>query len=115
MRQPFASKVSSLPASDDTHALFCQLETAVREAGALALRAFRTPLKTWTKGKGSLVSEADIAVDALLRQRLTEAEPSFGWLSEESIDDRSRLSARRVWIVDPIDGTRAYVAGKPDW
>lgn len=104
-----------MPASDDTHVLFRQLEAAVREAGALALRAFRAPLKTWTKGKGSLVSETDIAVDALLRQRLTEAEPTFGWLSEESVDDYSRLSARRVWIVDPIDGTRAYVAGKPDW
>jgi myo-inositol-1(or 4)-monophosphatase len=104
-----------LPASDNTHALFRQLETAVREAGALALRTFRTPLKTWTKGKDSPVSEADIAVDALLQQRLTEAEPTFGWLSEESIDDHSRLSARHVWIVDPIDGTRAYLAGKPDW
>jgi myo-inositol-1(or 4)-monophosphatase len=115
MRQPFALKVSSLPASDDTYALFRQLETAVREAGALALRAFRTPLKTWNKGKGSPVSETDIAVDTLLRQRLTEAEPSFGWLSEESADDLSRLSARCVWIVDPIDGTRAYIAGHADW
>jgi myo-inositol-1(or 4)-monophosphatase len=115
MRQPFASKVSSLPASDHTHAFFRQLETAVREAGTLALRAFRTPLKIWTKGKGSPVSETDIAVDVLLRQRLTEAAPAFGWLSEESVDDHSRLSARRVWIVDPIDGTRAYVAGNADW
>jgi myo-inositol-1(or 4)-monophosphatase len=115
MHQPFASKVLSLPASESTHALFRKLETAVCEAGALALRAFRTPLKTWTKGQGSPVSEIDIAVDALLRQRLTEAAPDFGWLSEESVDDRARLSARRVWIVDPIDGTRAYLGGKPDW
>jgi myo-inositol-1(or 4)-monophosphatase len=115
MRQPFASKVWSLPASNDTQALFRQLESAVREAGMLALRSLRAPLKTWTKGKGSPVSETDIAVDALLRKRLTGAEPTFGWLSEESVDDHLRLSARRVWIVDPIDGTRAYVAGQPDW
>jgi myo-inositol-1(or 4)-monophosphatase len=115
MRPPSASKVSSLPVSENTRALLPQLEAAVRQAGALALGTFRAPLKTWTKGKGSPVSEADIAVDALLRQRLTEAEPTFGWLSEESVDDHSRLSARCVWIVDPIDGTRAYVAGQPDW
>jgi len=104
-----------LPASDNTRTLFRQLEIAVHEAGVLALRAFRTPLRTWTKGKDSPVSEADIAVDTLLKQRLTEGKSGEGWLSEESVDDRSRLSTRRVWIVDPIDGTRAYLAGKTDW
>jgi myo-inositol-1(or 4)-monophosphatase len=101
-----------LPASDT---LAKDLEAAVREAGALALSLFRTPVKTWIKGHNSPVSEADIAVDALLRDRLTDAGPDYGWLSEETVDDRSRLSARRVWIVDPIDGTRAYVSGLTDW
>jgi myo-inositol-1(or 4)-monophosphatase len=101
-----------LPASDT---LAKDLEAAVREAGALALRFFRTPMKTWTKGRNSPVTEADIAVDTLLKDRLSKAAPGFGWLSEETIDDRSRLSAHRVWIVDPIDGTRAYVSGKTDW
>jgi myo-inositol-1(or 4)-monophosphatase len=91
------------------------LEAAVREAGALALSFFRTPMKTWTKGKNSPVSEADVAVDAMLKTRLADAGPGYGWLSEESIDDRARLSSRRVWIVDPIDGTRAYVSGLTDW
>jgi myo-inositol-1(or 4)-monophosphatase len=90
-----------------------RLVAAVREAGAIALRFFGGPLRSWTKGKDSPVSEADIAVDTMLRERL--ADPDIGWLSEESVDDRARLSSRRVFIVDPIDGTRAYIAGKPDW
>ncbi|MGA8614673.1 MAG: 3'(2'),5'-bisphosphate nucleotidase CysQ [Xanthobacteraceae bacterium] len=91
------------------------LAASVREAGALALSMFGTPLKNWTKGASSPVSEADIAVDKLLRERLGEAEPGAGWLSEESVDDPARLAARFVWIVDPIDGTRAYIAGLPEW
>jgi myo-inositol-1(or 4)-monophosphatase len=87
----------------------------VREAGALALSMFGTPIKNWIKGASSPVSEADIAVDKLLRERLNDAAPGVGWLSEESVDDPARLSARFVWIVDPIDGTRAYIAGLPEW
>ena len=92
-----------------------RLAASVREAGALALSMFGTPLKSWTKGASSPVSEADIAVDKLLRERLGDAEPGVGWLSEESIDNPERLAARFVWIVDPIDGTRAYIAGLPEW
>jgi myo-inositol-1(or 4)-monophosphatase len=91
------------------------LADAVRCAGALALEASRKPLKTWTKEHDSPVSEVDIAVDALLKERLTALMPDAGWLSEETEDDPARLSARRVWIVDPIDGTRAFIAGRPDW
>jgi myo-inositol-1(or 4)-monophosphatase len=87
----------------------------VREAGALALSLFRTELKNWTKGASSPVSEADIAVNDLLEGRLRSATPEYGWLSEESADDPSRLERRLVWIVDPIDGTRNYLAGKQDW
>jgi len=77
---------------------------------------FKTPLKNWTKGEAlSPVSDADIAVDVLLRERLTGDGESIAWLSEESVDDLARLDARYVWIVDPIDGTRAYIAGLPDW
>ncbi|HEV7601199.1 MAG TPA: 3'(2'),5'-bisphosphate nucleotidase CysQ [Bradyrhizobium sp.] len=87
----------------------------VREAGALALSLFRTELKNWTKGASSPVSEADIAVNDLLESRLRSATPDYGWLSEESVDDPSRLGKRLVWIVDPIDGTRGYLAGREDW
>lgn len=101
-----------MPASD-LEALAATLTSAVREAGALALRTFRGELRHWTKAGNSPVSEADMAVDALLKSQL--ASPEIGWLSEETEDNTDRLSCRRVWIADPIDGTRAYIAGLPDW
>jgi myo-inositol-1(or 4)-monophosphatase len=91
------------------------LTAAVREAGALALSLFRTELKSWTKGAASPVSEADIRVNDLIESRLRSATPDYGWLSEESADDEARLGKRLVWIVDPIDGTRGYLAGREDW
>jgi myo-inositol-1(or 4)-monophosphatase len=91
------------------------LTDAVREAGALALSLFRTELKNWTKGTSSPVSEADIRVNDLLESRLRAATPDYGWLSEESVDDEARLGKRLIWIVDPIDGTRGYLAGREDW
>jgi myo-inositol-1(or 4)-monophosphatase len=91
------------------------LRETVREAGALALSLFRTELKNWTKGASSPVSEADIRVNDLIETRLRSATPDYGWLSEESADDEARLGKRLVWIVDPIDGTRGYLAGREDW
>ncbi len=91
------------------------LTDTVREAGALALSFFRTELKNWTKGTSSPVSEADIAVNELIAEKLRSATPDFGWLSEESADDQERLTRPSVWIVDPIDGTRAFLAGREDW
>ena len=91
------------------------LRETVQEAGLLALSLFRTELKNWTKGASSPVSEADIAVNDLLEKRLRTAAPDYGWLSEESTDDEQRLETSRVWIVDPIDGTRGYLAGREDW
>ena len=85
----------------------------MREAGELALSYVRADLQHWTKGKDSPVSEADIAVDALLKRKL--APTSYEWLSEEVEDNPARLNAKRVWVIDPIDGTRAFIAGKPDW
>jgi myo-inositol-1(or 4)-monophosphatase len=61
------------------------------------------------------VSEADIAVNDLIEKRLRSATPDYGWLSEESADDDARLGKPMVWIVDPIDGTRSYLAGREDW
>jgi myo-inositol-1(or 4)-monophosphatase len=94
-------------------ALADELGLAVREAGQIALKYFRGSIRSWTKGHDSPVSEADIAVDEFLRARLSRE--GFGWLSEESQDDRTRLSAERLFIVDPIDGTRSYLAGREDW
>ena len=91
------------------------LRETVREAGAMALSLFRTELKNWTKGASSPVSEADIAVNDLIETRLRSATPDYGWLSEESADDQARLEKNLAWIVDPIDGTRGYLAGREDW
>ena len=88
------------------------LRDTVREAGALALSLFRTELKNWTKGASSPVSEADIAVNDLVEWRLRAATPDYGWLSGRR---GGRLGWELVWIVDPIDGTRAYLAGREDW
>lgn len=106
-----------MQASDelDRRALVERLEPVVREAGELALKSFQTPIKSWFKGKNSPVSEADIAVDVLLKERLSALGPDYGWLSEETEDDPARLTAQRVWVVDPIDGTRAFLSGRADW
>jgi myo-inositol-1(or 4)-monophosphatase len=95
------------------------LEGILRTAGALALGTFRPnaafPLNVWNKTGGSPVSEADIAVNVLLREALAFLARDAAWLSEETEDAVERLTARDVWIVDPIDGTRAYIAGRDDW
>ncbi len=101
------------PALDRTE-IRDRLSAAVMEGGALALQTFRKELKSWIKGKSSPVSEADSAVDALLRERLLSI-CAIGWLSEETEDDPARLRSRDLWVVDPIDGTRAYLAGSADW
>ncbi len=88
---------------------------AVREAGALALTMQRQELRRWSKPDGSPVSEADEQVDLLLRGKLQAARPGYGWLSEETPDDRTRLASDTIWIVDPIDGTRAFIRGGAQW
>ncbi len=89
---------------------------AVREAGELALSYFgERENGTWLKADGSAVSEADLAVDRLLHDRLLADRPDYGWLSEETEDDLVRLQKSRVWIVDPIDGTKAFLHNRPHW
>jgi myo-inositol-1(or 4)-monophosphatase len=96
-----------------------RLRETAREAGAIALGFFRSGLKTsarvWSKAGGSPVTEADVAVDSFLKAELSQAVPEAGWLSEETADDPARLSRELVWIVDPIDGTRAFLTGSHDW
>lgn len=89
------------------------LEAAVRDAGAIARGFFGGTYKRWSKAQGSPVTEADLAVDGFLKERLRAARPSYGWLSEETNDDPARLTTPTVFIVDPIDGTVAFLKGKP--
>jgi myo-inositol-1(or 4)-monophosphatase len=91
------------------------LEEAVREAGHIARQFYGGPFKRWQKDKGSPVTEADLAIDAFLHERLRSARPEYGWLSEETEDDASRLKARHTFVVDPIDGTLAFLRNKPQF
>ncbi len=88
---------------------------AAEEGGALALKLLNAGLNIEKKLDGTPVTDADLAVDAFLTERLRAARPDYAWLSEETADNTDRLTARRVFIVDPIDGTRAYMRGKPWW
>ena len=88
---------------------------AAREAGAMALSLKAGGLTTTFKPGNSPVTNADLAVDAFLKERLIAARPDYGWLSEETADDPRRLACRRLFVVDPIDGTRAYINDRPWW
>ncbi|GGE56239.1 3'(2'),5'-bisphosphate nucleotidase CysQ [Actibacterium pelagium] len=87
---------------------------AAKEAGRIATHFWGNSPEVWEKSDGQgPVSEADIAVDRALREILTDARPNYGWLSEETEDDLARLQADTVFVVDPIDGTRAFLNGEP--
>ena len=88
---------------------------ATRAAADLALRHFHAQSEWWEKSPGNPVGVADLEVDAHLKAALLGARPGDGWLSEETADTDDRLSCRRVWVVDPIDGTRDFVRGRSGW
>jgi myo-inositol-1(or 4)-monophosphatase len=98
-----------LPGRDDDLALLIE---AARLAGRIALRYWKRNPKTWEKGDEGPVTEADIAVNDALAQLLRSARPGYGWLSEETPDTAARLECEYVFILDPIDGTRAFIAGE---
>lgn len=99
------------PYSDDLNLL----RSSAVSAGIIASSYFRKDVKSWTKDNASPVSEADIVVDRFLAANLLGARPSYGWLSEETVDNPSRLECDRVFVVDPIDGTRAFLRGEDCW
>jgi myo-inositol-1(or 4)-monophosphatase len=89
------------------------LEDTVHQAGHIARKFYGGDYKQWSKEGGSPVTEADLAVNKFLCDRLTAARPGYAWLSEENTDDPARLSRREVFIVDPIDGTIAFLKNRP--
>jgi myo-inositol-1(or 4)-monophosphatase len=92
------------------------LATAVTEVAAeMALGHFNAGSQWWEKAPGDPVGVADLEVDAYLKAALIGARPDDGWLSEETADTADRLDKRRVWLVDPIDGTRDFVRGRTGW
>ncbi len=91
------------------------LHAAVTAAAELVMGYYQRDPKSWKKNDVSPVSEADLASDKLLNDMLLKDRPDYGWLSEETEDNQDRLSCESVWVVDPIDGTNAFLQGKPDF
>ncbi|HEX4160180.1 MAG TPA: 3'(2'),5'-bisphosphate nucleotidase CysQ [Rhizomicrobium sp.] len=89
------------------------IEEAVRRAGEIARRYYGQDYRRWSKSRGEPVTEADLAIDHFLRGRLEAARPDYGWLSEETGRDPTRMGAKRLFIVDPIDGTTAFLKERP--
>jgi myo-inositol-1(or 4)-monophosphatase len=89
------------------------LRDAALESGRIALAHRRRGLKIRSKAGGSPVTNADLAVDAFLTEQLRAARPDYGWLSEETADNPERLQSRRIFVVDPIDGTSAFMKHRP--
>lgn len=104
-----------MPGTDAPSDDLALIADAAAEAGRIALGFFKQNPEVWMKGGTSPVSEADYAVDRFLRETLTAARPDYGWLSEETADDAGRLKLRRTFVVDPIDGTRAFLDGRSTW
>jgi myo-inositol-1(or 4)-monophosphatase len=92
-----------------------ELTSTIRQAGARALDLARQGFEVHTKKDRSPVTTADLEVNRILHEMWRTQFPDDGWLSEESPDDHARLNKARVWVVDPIDGTKAYVNGQPEF
>ena len=95
--------------------LLPKISEAARAAGAMALSRWQGEFKSWDKVPGEIVCDIDLAANDMLRTALREIDPEAGWLSEETADNAERLMRSRVWVVDPIDGTRDFVRGRPGW
>ena len=87
----------------------------MREAGRIAAARSQTLFRRWEKAPGNPVCEIDLEVDAFLREELSRLDPEAGWLSEETVDSSDRIERPRLWVVDPIDGTRDYLRGRSGW
>jgi myo-inositol-1(or 4)-monophosphatase len=107
--------MSKTPTTD----ILASMTAAAIAAGEAALSYFRaghqTVAKVTMKEGNSPVTEADHAANAVLQERLKDHWPSFGWVSEEDTDSVDRLTRKRLFVVDPIDGTRAFVEGRSEW
>ena len=100
-----------MPAHDLSLLIDC-----ARQAGQVALSYTGATALRWDKPQGAgPVTEADLAVNAMLHERLMQARPDYGWLSEESDDNAVRLGQSHVFIIDPIDGTRSFIEGADTW
>lgn len=92
-----------------------EVSAIARRAGRIAAARCGGAFRRWEKDSGSPVCEVDLEVDAYLRESLAKIDPEAGWLSEETVDASDRIERRRLWVVDPIDGTRDFLRGRPGW
>jgi myo-inositol-1(or 4)-monophosphatase len=90
------------------------MEEAARQAGAIIKAAFGQSVETWSKGAAGPVTAVDYAANTVIEALLRKARPEYGWLSEEGPEDPTRLSRKRAFIVDPLDGTQAFLDKKPE-
>lgn len=91
------------------------MQHAARVAGAEVMRWFRTDLEVHHKAPGQPLTEADLAANRILHEMLMGGRGGYGWLSEETVDSPDRLGRERVWVVDPIDGTRSFISGRREF
>ena len=92
-----------------------EVSRVAAEAGRIAHSRSGSAFSRWEKVPGHPVCDVDLEVDAFLREHLTALDPEAGWLSEETLDASDRIERPRLWVVDPIDGTRDYLRGRPGW
>ena len=92
-----------------------EVSRVAREAGRIAAERADSGFRRWEKSPNHPVCEVDLEVDAFLREALGQLDPEAGWLSEETLDRSDRIERPRLWVVDPIDGTRDYLRGRPGW
>lgn len=93
------------------HELLAAAQAAAQAAGQVIAGHYKSAYQAWDKKPDNPVTTADLAADRLLRERLTALTPTYGWLSEETVDTADRLSKGRVWVVDPLDGTKEFIEG----
>ena len=92
-----------------------EVAAIAEEAGRIAAGRCGSDYKSWEKSPGQPVCDIDLEVDAFLNERLRALDPEAGWLSEETVDLSDRFERRRLWVIDPIDGTRDYLRRRPGW
>jgi myo-inositol-1(or 4)-monophosphatase len=88
---------------------------AAKKAGAIIMNYYKADYEIRDKSYHNPVTTADHAADSCLKKMLMEARPEYGWLSEETVDSPDRLSKERVWVVDPLDGTKEFIEGVPNF
>jgi myo-inositol-1(or 4)-monophosphatase len=92
-----------------------EISRIAAEAGRIAARRSGSDYRRWEKVPGHPVCEIDLEVNAFLREHLAALDPEAGWLSEETLDASDRIERSRLWVVDPIDGTKDYLRGRSGW